>query len=220
MSSDITARAQIRDAALRLFADHGPDAVSVRQVAEAAEVSTALVLYHYGSKGGLEEAVESHAAAAFDDLLEIDNAEGLAQMMVAEGDGMSVAEAFASNFGADSPLPAYLRRLLLSGSPAGERLFGRWYDATLVMLRAMREAGYAAPTEDVEVRAAFLLASDLALVVLRDPIRAALGTDPLSGDGLARWAREATAVYRDGILTPMPGAPGPDPDSQKGTPRS
>lgn len=44
-----TARAVIRDEALRLFAERGPDDVTVRQIA-AAGVSPALVVHHFGSK--------------------------------------------------------------------------------------------------------------------------------------------------------------------------
>lgn len=216
-ASDLTARAQIRDAALALFAEHGPDAVSVRQIAERAGVSTALVLYHYGSKAGLKEAVDAHAASASGDLFELGDSEGLVDDLT-RGDATSLAEMFARSFPPGSPLPAYLRRLLLSGDPAGEQLFRQWYEATLQMLEAMGEAGYVAPSEDPEVRAAFMLANDLALIVLRGPIGAALGIDPMSPDGLARWAREANLVYRDGVWAggATPPDPGQDP-GQEGT---
>ena len=69
-SSDLTAKATIRNKALRLFADRGPDAVTVRDVAAAAEVSPALVMHHFGSKAGLREAVDEHVAQTFDAMLD------------------------------------------------------------------------------------------------------------------------------------------------------
>lgn len=214
MRSDLTTRALIRDAALELFAEHGPDAVGVRQVAQQAQVSPALVFHHYRSKAGLREAVDAYAERAFDDLFDLGNSEQLAQQLVAAGDTVSIAEAFSASFPSDSPLPAYLRRLLLSGDPVGERLFRQWYAATLEMLGAMRKAGFAAASDDPEVRAAFLLANDLALILLRRPIEAAIGTDPMVGTGLTRWAAEASTVYRDGVWAPL--GEGPEPDSKDG----
>lgn len=60
LPDDRTARARIRDEALRLFGNHGPDAVTLRDIAAAAGVSPALVVRHYGSKDGLREAVDDH----------------------------------------------------------------------------------------------------------------------------------------------------------------
>jgi len=51
---DRTARAVIRDEALRLFAEHGQQAVSLRQVASAAGVSPGLIVHHFGSKANPE----------------------------------------------------------------------------------------------------------------------------------------------------------------------
>ena len=64
-ADDRTARAAIRDEALRLFAAQGPDAVTVRQVAAAAGVSPGLVMHHFGSKAGLRAAVDEHVLAMF-----------------------------------------------------------------------------------------------------------------------------------------------------------
>ncbi|MET0434632.1 MAG: helix-turn-helix domain-containing protein, partial [Cellulomonas sp.] len=58
---DLTARARIRDAALRLFADRGIEGVSVRDIAAAAGVSAGLIRHHFGSKDGLRDACDSHA---------------------------------------------------------------------------------------------------------------------------------------------------------------
>lgn len=65
---DLTARAVIRDQALRLFAEHGPEAVSLRRVAAEAGVSPGLVAHHFGSRAGLRQAVDDHVAGLFDDL--------------------------------------------------------------------------------------------------------------------------------------------------------
>ena len=49
-ADDLQAHARIRDAALRLFGEQGIKGTTVRQMAEAAGVSAALVIHHFGSK--------------------------------------------------------------------------------------------------------------------------------------------------------------------------
>jgi AcrR family transcriptional regulator len=194
---DLTAKAVIRNAALRLFAEQGHQAVSVRQIAEAAGVSPALVLHHFGSKEGLREAVDRYAAAQFDALLEAPEEVG---DVLTSGSNASMAELIAKVLPAGSPLPAYLRRLLLEGDPAGRALFRRWYEVSRALIEQLIAAGFATPTEDPEVRAAFMLTADLALLVLREPLTDVLGFDPVSPDGLTRWAAEVARIYRDGAF--------------------
>src|SRR6188508_3529955 len=89
---DLTAKATIRNAALRLFADRGPDAVTVRDVAAAADVSPGLVMHHFGSKAGLREAVDEHVAQTFDAMLDaLTDAE--LHDALGGGDATSLAEA-------------------------------------------------------------------------------------------------------------------------------
>ncbi len=200
--ADLTAKANIRNAALRLFAERGHDAVTVREIAAAAGVSPALVVHHFGSKEGLRAAVDRYAAQAFDSLFEMDERD-LAEALT--GDNLvSVAEMFARAFPHGSPLPAYLRRLLLDNDPAGAALFGRWYALTRRLLDSMTEMGVARPGEDPAVRAAFLLVNDLSLVLLRNQIAAAIGVDPLTPEGVTRWAKEVTAVYLRGAFVAAP----------------
>src|SRR5665647_2246224 len=198
---DLTARATIRNAALRLFADHGPDAVTVREIATQAGVSPALVLHHFGSKDGLRTEVDAFAAQAFDGIFEAMPTEELAEILAGGATG-SLAEAFARGFPPGSPLSAYLRRLLLTNHPVGTALFGRWYAATRRVLDVMVEMGVARPSEDPDIRAAFFLVNDLALILLRNPIAAAIGADPLTPEGIDRWAREASIVYAEGAFRP------------------
>ena len=55
---------------------------------------------------------------------------------------------------------------------------------------------------DPDVRAAFMLGADLALLLLRRPLTEALGFDPLSPDGVVRWAAEVTDITRYGVFPP------------------
>lgn len=88
---------------------------------------------------------------------------------------------------------------MLSGDPAGLELYRRWHAASRRLLEAMVTAGVAAPAADDDLRAAVLLTNDLALLLLRDQIRGTLGLDPMSPEGLRRWASEVAALY-DGRL--------------------
>lgn len=196
-SGDRTARATIRDEALRLFAEHGPDAVTVRRIAGAAGVSPALVVHHFGSKENLRDAVDRHVLETFEAILgEMTGTPGLGDP-AATG---SLAAMVNRHLPPGSPIPAYLRRLLLAGGDAGRRLFQRLFATGRATLDALSEAGMASPGDDPAVRAAVLLANDLAVLLLRDQITEALGVDPLSEEGMARWSRELLAIYAAGLL--------------------
>ncbi|WP_460344495.1 TetR/AcrR family transcriptional regulator [Actinoallomurus acanthiterrae] len=207
MPDDRTARAIIRDEALRLFAEHGPEAVTVRQIAAAAGVSAGLVVHHFGSKEGLREVVDQHVLEMFDAMLGEMTRPGAPDLYDPAASG-SLVEMMLRHLPPDSPLPAYLRRLLLSGGDAGTRLFHRLFDTGQATLSALAEAGLAVPGRDPEVRAAFLMANDLAVLLLRDQLTDVLGVDPLSEEGIARWAREMLTVYAAGLLTEADDNPG------------
>ncbi len=201
MPEDRTTRAVIRDEALRLFAAHGPDAVTLRQVAAAAGVSPGLVIHHFGSKDGLREAVDGHVLGAFEAMLGEMTGEEAPDLYEPSATG-SLAEAIIAHLPPDSPGPAYLRRLLLADGAdgAGRRLFRRLFELSKAALAGLSQAGLASPGADPDVRAAFLMANDLAVLLLREHLADILGTDPLTGEGMARWAREALAIYASGLL--------------------
>ncbi len=58
-SADLTAAARIRDAAIQQFGEHG-FGVGLRAIADAAGVSAALVIHHFGSKDGLRKACDDY----------------------------------------------------------------------------------------------------------------------------------------------------------------
>ena len=116
------------------------------------------------------------------------------------GTAGSLAEAVVRHLPPDSPVPGYLRRLLLSDGGPGRELFRRLYQGSRTALDAMSEAGLAARGADPAVRAAILMSNDLAVLLLREPLADVLGTDPLSAAGMARWGRELLAIYAAGLM--------------------
>lgn len=210
-SDDRTARARIRDEALRLFAERGADGVPLRDVASAAGVSAALVVKHYGSKDGLREAVDEHVAATFEAML----AEVALTPRPEPAELRSLAETVADHLPPGSAVTDYLARMLVDGGPAGTVLFRRLYDVAVTTLDAMVAAGLAEPGADPAVRAAVLLTHDLGTLILRRHVTDVLGLDPLSPEGTARWGAEILTIYATGLGGR---APEPRPDEPKGQP--
>lgn len=62
-------RAQIRDAAIKLFAANGFRGTSIQEIAEAVGISKQLLLYHYASKEKLREAALSVLSESWNALL-------------------------------------------------------------------------------------------------------------------------------------------------------
>jgi AcrR family transcriptional regulator len=195
---DQTARANIRDCALALFAEHGFDVVTIREIAACADVSPALVLHHYGSKEGLREAVDAYVAGAFDAML----TQGAEAWDMANPEAsVGLGEMMLRSLPAGTPIPSYLRRLLLSGDPVGGQLFRRWLGMTIALDERLIAAGMMRPTDDPEARAAFLMVNDLAMVLFRPHLVDAIGLDPLTPTGMKRWATNAIDAYANGVFT-------------------
>jgi AcrR family transcriptional regulator len=193
-TQDLTGAALIRDAAMRLFAQQGTAAVTIRAIAREAGVSPSLVIHHYGSKESLKRAVDEHVVTFLKGVVDQFASVSADDLVTA-----STSTTLADRLGGDSVLP-YVRRLLIDGGAAAEALFGSLYEMTLAMAARFEAAGLARPSSDDQVRAAVMLVNDLAVLLLRDQIGAVLGFDPLDGEGLARWSGVLMDIYVNGVL--------------------
>ena len=111
---DLTARARIRDAAMAQFADRGFSDATIKDIADAAGVSTGLVQHHFGTKDGLRQACDGAAAEVVQRQLDvIDHLD----TSVANPDMATLL------YDASPLLVRYLIRLLIEGSPVAARLF-------------------------------------------------------------------------------------------------
>lgn len=144
-SADLTAAARIRDAAIEQFGQHG-FGVGLRKIAEAAGVSAALVIHHFGSKEGLRKACEDYIAEEIyssksEALRSNDPATWFAQM--------AEIEAYA-------PLMAYLVRSMQAGGELANMLWRRMIDNAYEYMEEGVRAGTIKPSRDPHARAKYL----------------------------------------------------------------
>ena len=196
---DRTAKARIRDAALRLLGEKGFDATSLREVAVAAGVSHGLLRHHYGSKGDLRDAVESHVLA------QLAGAFGGAAG-VRPSTAMSTEELLAERarrFEAFQLLNVdvldYVARILVDRSETGAAFFDRMVGLAEAEMAALEEAGHVRPAGDGRVRALLMMCLALGPVVLRPLVESALGQSLRSEDGLRRWFAGEVDLLQHGV---------------------
>ncbi len=144
-SADLTAAARIRDAAIEQFGERGFD-VGLRAIAEAAGVSAALVIHHFGSKEGLRKACDDYVAEEIrstksEAMRSNDPATWFAQL--------AEIEEFA-------PLTAYLVRSMQTGGDLAKMLWRRMIDNAEQYLEEGVRAGTIKPSRDPRARAKYL----------------------------------------------------------------
>lgn len=184
-----------------LFAERGFAGASIRDIANAAGVSSSLVVHHFGSKAGLQEAIEARVVALCTEVLN--------QAAAAAGGEVTPAS-LAQMLPEDLHVVRYLRRMLIEGGKTAQALFGQLLDASEATLSALVEQGVVRPSPDPRWRAAFLLVNDFAVLMLEDLITATLGESPLSEEGLRRWADVLMRTYTEGVfITPPDDHPSP-----------
>ncbi|OJZ65345.1 TetR family transcriptional regulator [Mycobacterium paraffinicum] len=144
-SADLTATARIRDAAIEQFGQHG-FGVGVRAIAEAAGVSAALVIHHFGSKDGLRKACDDYVAEEIrssksEAMRSNDPATWFAQL--------AEIEEFA-------PIMAYVVRSMQTGGDLAKMLWQRMIENAEEYLEEGVRAGTIKPSRDPKARAKYL----------------------------------------------------------------
>lgn len=212
---DRTAKARIRDAAIRIVAGAGVDGLTARAVAEDAEVSPGLVTHHYGSMDGLQSACDHHVAV----LVRTAKRDAMAQ-----GAGLDPLAALRDS--GTTHLLSYLARRLGQDTPAVADLVDELVADAEAYLAEGEATGLIRPTGDPHGRAVVVVLWSLGGLVLHEHLRRLLGvdlTDPDLADdpAFADYARPVAELYGNGLLTPafteqlldnLPRAMNPAPD--------
>src|SRR5262245_22812092 len=142
---DLTAAARIRDAAIEQFGEHG-FGVGLRSIAQAAGVSAALVIHHFGSKDGLRKACDDYIAEEIrssksEAMQSRDPATWFAQL--------AEIESYA-------PMMTYLVRSMQSGGDLAKMLLRRMTDKSEGYIEEGVRAGTLKPSRDPRARAKYL----------------------------------------------------------------
>ncbi|MGI8331416.1 helix-turn-helix domain-containing protein [Actinomadura scrupuli] len=185
---DLTARARIRDAALRLFADKGIDGVSVRDIAKAAGVSSGLIRHHFGSKEALRDACDGYA---------VERLMRIGEQVVAEGQ-MADPGFLPAVHPTTLLLHRYLGRSMIDGSRAAAARFDRLVDLSEEWL-AQNQPG---TSTDFRAYAAAFVGMQVGLLVMYDHVHRALGTDVTSREGNLRISRGMLDLHSNALITP------------------
>lgn len=190
-TEDLTARARIRDAAVLLFGRQGFDRTPVRAVAEAAGVSAALVLHHFGSKEGLRAECDAHVV----DLL-------VRQKSQLDGGGAAaLLQRWLGDLDQFRPLTDYVARMLGEDTPAADRLFDALLDGTRQMVSEQIGSGLMTAPSDPDVTAAVLTAYGVVPLLLERQLGRALGTDGLEPALVRRLTLPLLEMYTHGLYS-------------------
>ncbi|MEV0829380.1 TetR/AcrR family transcriptional regulator [Nonomuraea rubra] len=182
---DLTARARIRDAALRHFGEHGFERATIRGIAETAGVSLGLVRHHFGSKQALREACDEHLMKVMHRLHEEAASRPLG--------GLNPVAAMG-------PYRAYLARALTEGSAAPffdemVRIGAGWFEEAD---RRLPDP----PDVDPRARATVAAAMALSFSVLTKHVERGLGVSLETADGQHELLRALLYVYSHPLLSP------------------
>jgi AcrR family transcriptional regulator len=192
---DLTGKARIREAALELFASHGVAATSLRAVAQAAEVSPALVVHHFGSKDGLCRAVDEVVVERIELALAEVPVEGSGDALLAERGQMMVRLLRGQPVLCD-----YLGRALSEDTEASAALFHRLF-ASASRDRALVEAGAIRGKSDPFWRAIHQMLLVVGPLMMRGRIEQELGGSLLEEHNFERWMRANTDLLQNGLYT-------------------
>jgi AcrR family transcriptional regulator len=185
-ADDLTARARIRDAAIKLFTERGIEGASIRDIAAEAGVSSGLVRHHFGSKQALREACDHYAKER---MLQ------LGEELVYQG-GAAQTD-IASIHPVTMPLQTYLVRSMMDGSETATALFLDMVDVGEEWTKT-----HGIEPTDRRAYAAVLAAMKMGVFVLREQVSKALGEDVAGPEGYARMIRAMLDIFTIPMMSP------------------
>lgn len=186
MSSDLTARARIRDAAIRLFAEKGIAPTTIREIAQAADVSSGLLRHHFGSKEGLRDACDEFALERMATI----------HARILGRDGLADAAFIGSIHPESMLLQHYLVRSMMDGSGTAALMFERLVDLGEEWL-----AEQPIKSKDPRAYAAALVVMKMSTFMMREQLSQVLRLDLNVPANHARLLRAMVEIFAQPLLT-------------------
>jgi TetR/AcrR family transcriptional regulator, regulator of cefoperazone and chloramphenicol sensitivity len=199
-AEDLSSRARLRDAAVRLFAERGVAGTSVRDIAEAAGVTAGLITHHFGSKERLKATVDEL-------MVEVFTAPLAAHSDRPSPTADAVAEALAHSMAAHPELRAYLRRSFLENDPASAEVFDRFVGLLRDLLAEMHAAGTLRADLDLDWAPLQVLFLHFGPLLLGPAVERILSVDSYSDDVIRRRSRAHLELLSRGFFSNPSDAP-------------
>lgn len=204
----LTAEARIRRTALALFAEHGYDATTVRAIADAAGVSPALILHHFGSKAGLRKSIDAEVVKTISSFVD-----DQIPMSGTVDEAFEAPEAgFRELFTNRPELGSYIRRLFFDGDEAGLQILRHFMQISRSLSSTFEERGWVREAPDPEMRDLQLIIIEMGPVLFYPLFAAYFEKPPLTEDVHHRWVASEFDVLMHGLFT----AEAPRPDRPEG----
>jgi AcrR family transcriptional regulator len=182
---DLTARARIREAAIRLFAEHGVEETAILDIAKEAGVSGGLIRHHFGSKEGLRVACDTYV---YSELVRF-KLEALEQ-------GKADPEFLVTFDARQVLLRRYFGRAMIDGSPAAASRFDEIVDEYEQWFIDQPGLDLA----DARACAAVMTGMTIGVLTMQDHIARALAEDPLSPRLQERISLAYGDIYSPALL--------------------
>lgn len=196
--AELTARAQIRDAAMKLFAAEGVEATSLKMIADAANKSVGLIQHHFGSKAGLVKAINDHVLQVVRRFLD-----EVPTRNPADGDTLEyLGDQFTQLGVQHTDVLDYCCRALIHGDELGAEVFDAFYDISDNHYRLFNERDMLVPNLDVVPSVILPVLMRISIFILREQIERKLGMSLLSSTGIRRMDAATTQVIRHGMIKP------------------
>ncbi len=182
---DLTARARIRESALKHFADDGYEGATIRSIARSAGVSPGLLRHHYGSKEALRRACDDYV---FEMLHRLN-----AELLEDPGSGAAGRQA-SRRFG------RYVARSLADGSASATPIFEEMVAMTEQWLARADALRPEPPTVGRRVRATLVTAMAMGIPLLHDHVSREIGADIFEPEGDQLLAVALLDIYSHQLL--------------------
>ena len=190
---DLTARARIRDAAIKHFADEGYERTTIRGIARTAGVSPGLLRHHFGSKEELRRACDEHIAEPLRRI----NAQYLDDLGGAAADRRQL-----------QPFERYVVRALAENSPSAAPIFDEMVTMTEHWLKRADESRRDRPAVDRRIRAALISAMASGIPLLHEQLSRTVGADIFGPAGGRLVALGLLDIYSHPLISAEDAAAG------------
>lgn len=197
--SDLSPYARIREAALRLYAEHGPQSTTIRMVAEEAGMSPGAVTHHFKSKDELSEAVQRAVIAKIRRVVS-----GVGLTDTPDVAARARRQAFDQLITEAPAIAGYMRHATLEGGPAGVALFAEGFELVRAEMQTMVQANIARPLPDPEIGLVLYRAIHLTHILFAPLLEQMLGLSLTDPAVLARFTDAAVDLLTHPVFIEPP----------------